>query len=93
MKPKTQFEQIFKKLRDPVCLCSNCLCEFCLNNAEQATEKAKLEEMQEPCLNCDGCRVYDGDSRKQDQRKEECEKFIISDYGVRINRKKIRRIL
>jgi len=48
--------------------------------------------MQEPCFNCDDCRVYDGDRRKLNQRKEECVEFVMSDYGARRNRKRIRLI-
>ncbi len=90
--PRTQFEQLFEKVRDPVCLCANCLCEFCLNNAEQSPGRVKPGEMQEPCFNCDECRVYDGDRRKQNQQKEECKEFVISDYGVKRNRKEIRMV-
>lgn len=89
---QTQFEQLFEKVRDPVFLCTNCLCEYCVNNAEQSTDKVKAGEMQEPCFNCDECKVYDGDSRKLNQRKEECKKFIMSDYGARRNRKRIKLI-
>lgn len=90
--PQTQFEQLFEKVRDPVFPCANCLCEYCVNNAEQSLEKVKQGEMQEPCFICDECRVYDGDCKKQIQRKEECEKFVISDYGARRIRKRIKMI-
>ena len=88
--PRTQFEQLFEKVRDPVSLCANCLCEFCVNKVERSLDRVKLEEMQEPCFNCDECRVYDGDNRKLNQRKEECVEFVMSDYGARRNRKRIR---
>lgn len=89
---QTQFEQLFEKVRDPVCLCANCLCEFCVNNAEQSLDRVKPGEMQEPCFNCDDCRAYDGDRRKQNQRKEDCAEFVMSDYGARRNRKRIKLI-
>lgn len=89
---QTQFEQLFEKVRDSVCPCTNCLCEFCVNNAEQSRDKVKLGEMREPCFNCDECRVYDGDYRKQNQHKEECTEFVMSDYGARRNRKRIKLI-
>ena len=89
---KPQFEQLFEKVRDPVWLCTNCLCEFCANNAEQSRDKVKPGEMQEPCFNCDECKVYDGDCWKQDQQKETCVQFVMSDYGARKNRKRIRLI-
>ena len=90
--PRIQFEQLFEKVRDPMCLCTNCLCEYCVNNVEQSRDKVKPGEMQEPCFNCDECRVYDGDCRRQNQRKEECVKFVMSDYGARRNRKRIKLI-
>ena len=31
-KPRTQFEQLFEKIKDPVMLCVNCLCQYCANN-------------------------------------------------------------
>lgn len=88
--PQSQFEQLFEKIRDPVYLCTNCLCEFCANNVEQSWDKVKSEEMQEPCFNCDECRIYDRDCRKLNQRKEECVEFVMSDYGARRSRKRIR---
>lgn len=87
---RMQFEQLFEKVRDPVIECANCLCQYCVNNVEG--DKVKPREMQEPCFICDECRTYDGDCRKQNQRKEECAKFVMSDYGARRNRKRIRLI-
>lgn len=88
--PQSQFDQLFEKVQDPVCLCANCLCEYCVNNVEQSRDKVNSEEMQESCFNCDECRVYDGDCRKENQRIEECVDFIMSDYGAKRNRKKIK---
>ncbi len=34
-KPRTQFEQLFEKIKDPVMLCVNCLCQYCANNVEK----------------------------------------------------------
>lgn len=87
---RPQFEQLFEKVRDLACLCANCLCEFCVNNAEQSLDRVKPGEMQEPCFNCDEYRVYDRDYRKQNQLKEECTKFVMSDYGAKSNRKRIK---
>ena len=83
---QTQFEQLFEKVRDPVIKCANCLCQYCANNAEGVI---KPGEMPEPCFNCDECSAYDGNRRKQNQRKEECVEFVISDYGAKHNRKRI----
>ena len=88
--PQTQFEQLFEKVKDPVFPCANCLCEYCVNNAEQSLEKVKQGEMQEPCFNCDGCRVYSGDCMLKNQRKEDCANFVMSEYGAQRNRKRIR---
>lgn len=87
--PRTQFEQLFEKIRDPVVECANCLCQYCANNVEG---DIKPGEMQEPCFNCDDCRAYDGDYRKQNQHKEECTEFVMSDYGARRNRERIKLI-
>lgn len=88
--PRSQFEQLFEKIKDPVMRCANCLCQYCVNNVEEIWNKVKPEEMQEPCFNCDECRVYDGDCQKQNQQKEECVKFFMSDYGAKRNRKRIK---
>ena len=90
--PRIQFEQLFEKIGNPVCLCTNCLCEYCVNNVEQLRDKVKQKEMREPCFNCDECRVYDGNCRRQNQCKEECVRFAMSDYGARRNRKRIKLI-
>ena len=58
---RTQFEQLFEKVNCPVILCANCLCKYCTNNVEEVWSKVKPEEMQEPCFNCDECRIYSGD--------------------------------
>lgn len=89
---QTQFGQLFEKVRNPICLCTNCLCEYCVNNAEQSRDKVKQGEMLEPCFNCDECRIYSGDCRLKHQGKEECANFVISDYGARRNRKRIKLI-
>lgn len=87
--PQTQFEKLFEKIRDPVAKCANCLCQYCANNVEG---DIKPGEMQEPCFNCDDCREYDGECRKKNQRKEECAEFVMSDYGARRNRRRIKLI-
>ena len=30
----TLFEKVFEKINDPVLRCVNCLCQYCVNNAE-----------------------------------------------------------
>lgn len=87
---RTQFEQLFEKVKDPVWLCANCLCEYCANNVEQSQDRVKPGEMREPCFNCDECREYSGESQHANQRKEECSDFAMSDYGAQRNRKRFR---
>ena len=90
--PRTQFEQLFERVKGPVSLCANCLCEYCVNNVEQSRDKVIQGEMLEPCFNCDECRIYSGDCRLRSQKKEECTNFVMSDYGARRNRKRIKLI-
>ena len=90
--PQTQFERLFEKVKDPLIPCANCLCQYCVNNVEEIWDKVRPEEMQEPCFNCDECRVYSGERMLKNQRKEECENFTISDYGAGRNRKMMRLI-
>ena len=89
---RTLFDQLFEKVRDPVCCCVNCLCGYCVNNVEQPPGRVKTGEMQEPCINCDGCKIYNGDFWLQNQKREECGNFVISDYGARRNRTRIKLI-
>lgn len=88
--PKTLFEQIFEKIDNPVFLCVNCLCQYCVNNVEEVWEKVKPEEMQEPCFNCDECCIWSGEHRHRQQAKENCDNFTLSDYGAERNRKKLK---
>ena len=87
---KTLLERIFVKIHDPVIQCANCLCERCVNNVEELWSKVKPEEQKEPCFNCDECRHYTGSSRHRSQRKEDCEKFCISEHAAASRRKKIK---
>ena len=87
---QTQFEQLFEKIRDPVIQCANCLCRYCVNNAEEVWNTVQPEEVQEPCFICDECRVYNGGCRLRKQRKEECVNFVMSDYGARRNRRRFK---
>lgn len=87
---KSLFEQIFDKIDNPVIRCVNCLCQYCVNNVEEMWNKVRPEEQQTPCFNCDECRTYDGDAKHKERAKEECRYFVLSDYGAKRNRKKIR---
>lgn len=88
--PKTLFEQIFEKVQDPVMNCANCLCQYCTHNAEELYNTVTLKEAAEPCFKCDECKTYTGDCIHKEQRREQCDSFIMSDYGVNRNRKKFR---
>ena len=89
-KPKSQFEQLFEKVKDPVLQCANCLCQYCANNVEEIWDKVKPEEIRESCFNCDECRTFTGLAEHKECGREECRKFILSDYGAARNRKKFR---
>ncbi len=89
-KPRTQFEQLFEKVEDPVMLCVNCLCQYCANNVEEIWDKVKPEEIQESCFNCDECRIFTGTVEHREDACENCHKFILSEYGADRNRKKFK---
>ncbi len=80
-KPRTQFEQLFEKIKDPVMLCANCLCQYCANN---------VEEIWESCFNCDECRTFTGQAGHREHLLECCNKFVLSEYGAERNRKKFK---
>lgn len=85
---QTLFERIFEKINNPVSRCANCLCQYCTHNAEELYHTVKLEEAaEEPCFNCDECREYSGEPQHRICRKEECENFILSEYGANRVRK------
>lgn len=91
-RPHTQFEHLFEKVKDPVCLCANCLCQYCANNVEQSQDRVKSGEMLEPCFNCDECKLYSGEKHLISQRRKECLNFVMSDYGASKNRKRFQLI-
>lgn len=89
---RTLFEQIFQKIKDPVLLCANCLCNYCTCNVEASYDRIRPEEARvaDPCFNCDECRQYTGESVHKLCRREDCDNFIMSDYGAERNRKRFR---
>lgn len=87
---KTLLQRLFVRLNNPVIRCRNCLCSYCANNAEELYRKVNPKEMQECCFNCDECYEYDGNCGRGRKIKEDCEKFVISDYGAGIIRKKFK---
>lgn len=89
-KPKTLLERMCGKVHDPIFPCANCLCQYCANNVEELWDKVKPEEQKFPCFTCDECSAYGGGFVLKEQRKEECDKFALSDYGARKNREKFK---
>ena len=87
---KTMIQQIFGRVNNPVLRCANCLCNYCVNNAEELYRKVMPEEVKEACFTCDGCYEYSGDCRHKSQIKEDCERFVISEYGAKWNRRKLK---
>lgn len=86
----TLLERLFGKIDDPVMQCGNCLCSRCVNNVEELWRRFRPEEVRESCFNCDECRYYTGNSSHRTQRKEDCSKFVISEYEAAKRRKKIK---
>lgn len=92
---KPLFEQIFTPVKDPVILCKNCLCQYCLHNAEEVYHTVTAEEAilaGEPCFICDECREYTGETKHQVCQKQDCRNFIMSEFGAKRNRKRIKLI-
>lgn len=89
---RTQFEQIFDKIDNPVSPCANCLCQYCTHNAEEVYNTVKVEEAVavQPCFNCEECREYTGEPLHKICAMENCKNFILSDYGAKRNRRKLR---
>lgn len=84
--------QLLYKVKNPVLLCVNCVCQYCVNNVEEVWDKVHSDEVIEPCFNCDECHVFTGENRLQRRSKEYCDKFVLSDYGAARNRKCIKLI-
>lgn len=90
-KKNTLFEQILPIIDEPVIECVNCLCQYCTHNAEELYNTVSAEEATDtPCFICDECRIYTGDSNQKILRKEDCDNFIMSDYGAKRNRRRWR---
>lgn len=93
-KKNTLFEQILPIIDEPVIECVNCLCQYCTHNAEELYNTVSAEEAADtPCFICDECRIYTGDSNQKILRKEDCDNFIMSDYGAKRNRKRFKVVI
>lgn len=82
--------QLLYKIDDPVTPCVNCVCQYCANNMEELWEKVQPKEVKEPCLNCDECYEFTGNSCHKVRLKEYCNSFALSDYGAARNREYIK---
>lgn len=91
---KTLFDKLFKRVKNPVDWCTNCLCRYCTKNVEQPCSRGTLEEVSkvEPCFNCDDCFKFDGKPGKTVRLKENCNDFVLSNYGAKRNRKHLKLI-
>ena len=85
---KSLLEKMFGKVMDPVCICRNCLCEFCGNNLESVHVKAG--EAKCFCYRCDDCRAFTGEVTDRVRRCEDCEGFVISEYAAGKMREKFK---
>lgn len=66
--------------------CGGCLCYKCANNVENLN--VEIGEQKEACFNCDYCRYYSGEGKNN--KKFNCEKFIITDYQAEKERRKLK---
>ena len=82
--------QLLYKVNNPVVLCVNCVCQYCVNNQEEVWNKVRSDEVIESCFNCDECHEFTGDCRDRRRYKEHCDRFVLSDYGAARNRKHIK---
>ena len=92
---KPLFEQIFTPVKAPAVLCANCLCQYCTHNAEEVYRTVTAEEAitaEEPCFICDECREYTGETKHRVCQKQDCRNFIMSEFGKKRNRKRIKLI-
>lgn len=87
---RTLFEQILPVIKDPIIPCVNCLCQYCTHNVEEVYRTVTREEAAEceQCFMCDECCVYDGHHEHELRFKQDCEMFILSEYGAKRNRKR-----
>ncbi len=83
-------KQLLYIVDNPVTRCVNCVCQYCVNNAEELWNKVLPNEVMESCFNCDECREFTGDSQHKVESKKYCDRFCLSDYGAARNRKHIK---
>lgn len=84
--------QLLYIVDNPVTRCANCVCQYCVNNAEELWNKVRPDEVIESCFNCDECHEFTGDCQHKVESKRYCDKFSLSDYGAARNRKHIKLI-
>ena len=84
--------QLLYIVENPVTLCTNCVCQYCVNNAEELWNKVQPGEVKESCFNCDECFEFTGYACHKVRTKRYCEKFVLSDYGAARNREYIKMV-
>ncbi len=87
-KPRSMLDNLGFKVRNPVCICGNCLCNYCANNVE--IRNIEPGEMVEACFDCDYCRYFTGENELCSMVKENCSHFIISNYEAQKKRDKFK---
>ncbi len=79
--------QLLYYINDPVTLCVNCICQYCVNNVEKLWTTVQPDEVKESCFNCEECYEFTGDVQHKIKPKWNCSRFLLSDYGAARNRK------
>lgn len=82
--------QLLYIIDNPVTLCANCVCQYCVNNVEELWNKVQPGEVKKDCFYCDECYEFTGDSCHKAGPKEYCDSFVLSDYGAARNREYIK---
>lgn len=73
--------------------CYYCLCNSCVNNAENTTlnpDKDNFSNNREMCFFCEDCRKFNGDTTKRNMEREQCARYEIDNYHAEQKRKKFR---
>lgn len=87
-KPRSMLDNLGFKVENPVCVCVNCLCNYCANNAEN--RNIEPGEMVEACFDCDYCRHFSAENELCRREKENCSCFRISNYEAQKKRGKFK---
>ncbi len=70
--------------------CYYCLCNSCVNNAENMTVSPdEVPDDWNPCFFCDDCRRFDEKCSK-DMEREQCDRYVVDNYHAEQNRKRFK---